>query len=452
MSKPLPCLLFAALTLGCSQSQPAPATGGPNVPATAAVSTPPVAEATPAAKPASPRVATRKPGATIAYVDELADWDRKIAASIKRAEAQPTSLIAAEAVAGSYLTRARLSGSYDDYASAQLWVDKGFQCDPSGRNGPFGTRASLNFTLHRLDRVDGDFADAQRGKHDNITESGHKLFAANLALQRGDLKAAGPLFDASIALHPSVGNLSAKAYYVLGMGRPDEAEALYRQALDMYHGATREPAAWLHLQLGLLDLGRGRWDDALAHYRDAEAKLSGYWLIDEHIAEILTLQGKTDEAMALYLDIIARTDNPEFMDAVAGILLAQDKADEAKVYIERADARFRVLSARYPEAAYGHALDHYLEFGDDLAHVVELAEKNHALRPNPDAKQRLAQAYRKAGRIDDAKRVITQALASGWTTADLHAEAAEVLRAAGDTKAADAELAKARAIDPHAGA
>jgi tetratricopeptide (TPR) repeat protein len=392
----------------------------------------------------------RKPRKTRAFTDELASMDQRIESAKGIAEKQARSTSARDRVAGLYLQRARLSGDYGDYALAEEWIAKAFAVDETGRVGPFMSRAHLNYTLHRLDRCDADFEAGQRGAHDNATESSHELFAGNLALQRGRYADALAHYEKSRQLDETLGNLSALANYRWGVGEYDEAESLLREAKSMYHGPTAEPLAWYDLQLGLMDLSRGRWEDALAHYRDAEAVLSGWWLVDEHIAEVTLLLGKKDEAKALYADIIERTSNPEFMDAMAGLLLEEGKADEAKVFVEKADARYRELMAKFPEAAYGHALDHYLEFGEDKAFVVDLAEKNHALRPNVDAKVLLAQAYLKAERTADAKRVIDEALATPWNTADLHATAAKVFRANGDPAKADEALAKAKAIDPHA--
>lgn len=397
-----------------------------------------------------PRKRTRKPGETIAFADELAEQDHLIASAIKRAEAQPTAYTLADGVAGSYLSRARLTGDYRDYVEAEEWITKAFVINTDKEFGPFLSRASLNYTLHRLDRIDADFERALVGKPDNIALSGLRLFAANMALQRGNYDTCEKLLDESIALHESVSNLSSKAYFELGTGHVEESEALYARAIEKYHGATREPIAWLHLQLGLSDLGRGRYEEALAHYRDAEKKLSGWYLVDEHIAEVLELLGKREEAKSLYLDIIERTQNPEFMDAMAAIALDEGRKDEAATYVARASKRYEELSALYPEAAYGHALDHYLEFGEDKSFTVDLAEKNHKLRPNTEAKMRLAQAYLDANRDTDAKRVILEALGTRWTTADLHVTAAQVFRKLGDASRADEQLAKAKAIDPHA--
>jgi tetratricopeptide (TPR) repeat protein len=436
-------ILFIAAVLVACGAAPTPTTDASATPPATTAKTDAVAK-TDAPKPVKPKPKTRT------YDEEIADADLRISGSRKLAEDQPTSYLAADRVANNFLARARLTGDYNDYRFAEEWIDKAFAMSASrGRDiGPHGTRASLNYTLHRLDRVDADFERSKLGPKDNVTVSGQKAFAGNLALQRGKYDEAARLLDESVALHEDVGNLASKAYFILGTGDVDGSEALYRKAIGMYHGSSKEPMAWLHLQLGLSDLGRGRYDDALAHYREAETHLSGYWLIDEHIAEILTLTGKVEDAKKLYLDIIARTNNPEFMDAMAGIMLEEGNKSEADAFVAKARARYEELMAMYPEASYGHALEHFLEFGEDAKATIDMAEKNHALRPNADAKMLLAQAYLKGERGTDAKRVIEEALATPWRTADLHAVAAEVYRAVGDAANADAQLALAKAINP----
>ncbi len=104
----------------------------------------------------------------------------------------------------------------------------------------------------------------------------------------------------------------------------------------------------------------------------------------------------------------------------------------------------------FPEAAYGHALGHFLEFGEDHARLVELAEKNHTLRPNAEAKTLLAQAYLKVGRPKDALAVMKQALKTSAVSADLFITAAEAHRAAGKLKPVAELVRRAQAVDPTA--
>ena len=333
---------------------------------------------------------------------------------------------------------------------AEEWVGKAF-IHESGY-GPFFVRAALNFTLHRLDRGLTKIwrsISRKRGKND-ARKAADLAFVGKVAAQRGQYAAAEKSFKGALEILRNYSTLTAYAVFTWKLGRFEEAEKLFNEALQAYKGHDMESIAWAHLMLGLMDLDRGRYDDALAHYKTADSFIKGYWLIDEHIAEILTLQGKTDEAKTLYLDIIERTNSPEFMDAMAGIHFEAGEDDKAKEYVARADKRYEEQLAQFPEAAYGHALDHFLEFGEDTARTLKLAEKNHALRPNGEAKAKLAQAQVAAGKTAAAKKTIKAAIATPYSTGDFHLTAAEVLRAAGDAKGSEAQLAKAKAINPKA--
>lgn len=438
-------LSLALLLPACPAATP-PA-GAPAAPKPKADPGPTVAPAKPA-KPEISAPVVPAPAPAKQHADELARIDEEIAATKRRVEADPKGWVVRERLAGQYLGRARLSGNYDDYAKAEAAVDDAFKVAPAGA-GPHLTRVALNFTLHRLDRVAADLERVAKYAIKTPTDQrALRELGAELAFQQGRYADARTGFEAALAAEPhDVTNLARLALLRWKTGDFAGAEDLYGKALGEHPGG--EPEAWLHLQLGLMDLERGRYDEALAHYRDGAALIAGYWLLDEHIAEILTLQGKTDEALALYADIIARTDNPEFMDAVAGIHRAAGRNDAAAPLLARADKIYEAQLARFPEAAYGHALEHFLEFGADPKRTVTLAEANHRTRPNAEAKISLAHAYLKAGNKAAARTTIDEALATPWNTADLHATAAEVLTAVGDEAAASEQRRLALAMNPH---
>lgn len=381
--------------------------------------------------------------------DALQELDVAILSALQHASESGRGWQQLASAASLYMRRARLSGSYDDYANAEAALERAFLRAPE-HGGPIELRAQLNFSLHRLPRVDEDLAQMERRiLQDNEYKARRVGLAADVAFQRGRYAAAREGFAEALALDRDISSRSRMAVYLWKTGSFDQAEQLYDEATASQREDVGTTAAWLHLQRGLMDLERGRYEDALGHYRLAERALPGYWLVEEHIAEILTLLGQTDDALALYHDIIARTNNAEFMDAVAGIL--RERGDElgARAMIDRARAIYEKQLARYPEAAYGHALEHFLEFGSQ-ERALTLARENHALRPGADAKILLAQALLGAGEVKEARARIDEALASPIRTADLHRTAAAVARAEGDETGALAQEALARAINPRA--
>jgi tetratricopeptide (TPR) repeat protein len=233
------------------------------------------------------------------------------------------------------------------------------------------------------------------------------------------------------------------------MGSPGEAAALLEAAEKRYHGASATVKAWLKLQRGLIAWDRGRLDEALALYRLADDELAGWWLIDEQIAELTRLTGDSTGAQALYEDVIRRTGLPEHMDELARLLREGAAPEKAIEWVRRAEAIHRARLAAFPEASAGHAVDHFLQFGSP-AEALTLARRNAELRPYGDAQIALATALFRAGHTGEAAELIARIEASGWNTAQLHAVAAQIDAGLGRVAAADAQRAKAVAMNPYA--
>ena len=382
------------------------------------------------------------------YDRELAIHDLALEAALERAEARPGWLLTAQA-AEHAVVRARLTGDYEDYARADALLSRAEALAPEG-SGPHMARARLDFTLHRLDRVEASVASAESALL--LDDLDHASFAAlrgDVAWQRGDSATALSLWSESEELHPTLGVTVGQAHHAARSLDYERAEALFDEAEAGYHGTLKEPLAWFDLQRGILDLERGRYDEALAHYLDAEADFSGHWLVREHIAEILVLQGRTEEAEVIYLEVVEQTGSPEFMGALAGIELSRGGEAAAARWIARADAAYARQLELFPEAAAGHALEHHLEFGD-LSLALELAEANAELRPNAEALGLLAEAQLANGQDREALHTIERALALEQRTADLHLAAAEVFAATGQAGRAQAQLDAALSIHPRA--
>ena len=368
----------------------------------------PAVSVAPAAEVAHPATA---PARSETYAATLAAVDATLAGLQRRIAARPTEALLEGQRASALLQRARLTGDYDDYARAEGAVQAAFARSPEGA-GPFLTRASLNYSLHRLERVEADLVAAERAVLvGSDTRASLAAMRASLALQQGDAVAAEAGYRAALALHDSPTTHGALAIALSRQDRWDEAEAALDTAAAGYHGHSVEPLAWIALHRGIFDLTRERLDEALVHYDEALAIMPGWWLAQEHVAEIAVLQGRSDQALALYTDVVARTGLPEFMDAIAGVLADQGQPDDAARWRARARQVYERQLRQFPEAAAGHALQHYLDAGDRPAQALALAQANAAIRPNAEALGLLAQAYGALGRDRDAADAAARARA-----------------------------------------
>ncbi len=357
-------------------------------------------------------------------------YDRELAALDERIEGERglQGWKALQRVAQLQAERARLTGDYDDYVDAEATLEQAFALAPPG-SGPLLTRAALHYTLHRLPEARADLAAAKaRPLQTSAQRQAASELEAAVAFQSGAYGTALASFTA--AAGTSYAADAQIAVYRWKTGDFEAAHEALAHAEAAYHGRAAVPRAWIHLQRGLMDLDRGRLDDALAHYSDADEALDGWWLVEEHIAEIHALQGQLELARTEYEAVVERTGSPELMDALAGVCaeLGDDRCE--RMMIEGAAMAYGQRLALYPEATGGHALDHFLEHGS-TSRALRLAEQNHALRPGGEAKVVLAQALLAAGRADEAWVVVQEVEASPWRTADYFEVAAAVAEARG---------------------
>ena len=401
------------------------------------------------ASPSRPSAAVATPVATAAggYQAEVAALDERIAVLKSRVAGMPPSWGEHEWLANAYLDRARLTGVYDDYARASAEIDAAFAIAPAG-GGPLVSRASLAFAVHRFDTIAADLAQAERAIALKDTERAHlRALRAQAAYHQGDYTQAEADFAEALKLQLDWSTLCGQALLRANTGDAEAGDRLYVMARRLAVNANPRSIAWLELQRGLLALARGRHAEAEVCYRKADAVFPGWWLIDEHLAEVAALQGRREEARERYRDLIGRTGNPEFMDALAKILRADGEAASAEALTRRSTSAFDQLVAQHPFAATGHALNHFLEHDPQPARAVALAERNHQLRGGGEALTGLIEAYLAAGDGPRAVAAARQLLATRWDTADGHAAASRAL-AGSDVAAARRSAQRARALNP----
>ena len=366
-------------------------------------------------------------------LDEAIERGRSLSAS------RPEDGLLPLEVVSLHLERARLTGDYADFGRARDALES--------RPPSAGTAAShcllqarLDYTLHRLKAAGARLASCPPG-NDAAEVAG---LAADLAMYSGRYREAEATYRALVNQVGTPTQFVRLALLRARTGSPAEAAALLEAAERRYHGTSATMKAWLRLQRGLVALDRGRFDEALALYRQASDELPGWWLVDEHIAEVLALTGDKAAARALYGRVVERTGAPEFLDALAA--LEEEAGDTASAARRRSEARglYEKRLADYPEAAAGHALDHFLADAADAPRALALARANHATRPFGEASIALATAWLHAGQPANAKALLEGEIAKGWDTPELHWVLAGVLEKLG--RKADAEASRAAAL------
>lgn len=340
--------------------------------------------------------------------------------------------------------RASLTGSFAELKFVETAIDQALRL--------IGTSEDLTFLKANLDLKLHQFVNAKHALAmvpTLATRPQGQTLQADLHLQEGRFEEARTGYTAAIQTQRTWDALARLAYLLARTGDVAGAERLYVEAEDELTSKEMRFYAWVELQRGLLELSHGRHDQAAAHYKQAEKAYSGYWLIDEHNAELLGVQRKFDQAVALYEKVIAQAPRPEFQQELGDLYVFMGQPDRAKPWHEKALVGYLESAQRGEVHYYHHLTTFYADVHENGAEAVKWARKDLALRQNFATQEALAWALYRDGQFVEALGPMNKALASGVQDAHLFFHAAMIHLAAGQADAGRRWLTKAAEFNPH---
>ncbi len=213
-------------------------------------------------------------------------------------------------------------------------------------------------------------------------------------------------------------NLARLANYYSITGDIKKADLLYSEAEGHLNSRQMRDYAWMQLQRGLLRLDAGNFKEAKSFFENANNSYTGYWLLEEHLAETTALLGNHAKAIEIYKGVINKTEQAEFHLALSELLKESDPG-QSLIHRKRALELFQKQYKSLPEAVAGHWIEHALESGvSDLSSIQKLAEENLQIRPNSESKYLLAKTYLKIGKMSKAKKLFCEVESSPWRKPD----------------------------------
>ncbi|CAM3195049.1 Tetratricopeptide repeat protein [Sphingomonas antarctica] len=376
--------------------------------------------------------------------------DNAVALGTERVRARPQDWIFQESYARALMGRARLTLSFDDLQQATLALAKG-KAEAIAGSGPLLTDAVANFTVHRMAPIAQDLRifDAAAVRPDKGDRAEAEALRGDVAFYSGQYGQAAAHYRASAAIDDGMGLAFRIANFEYKTGHPDAARAQFERSARMNTARTRQFMANVWLQSGVVELSRGRWDDAEALFRKADQTFPGYWLIEAHVAQMAALRGKLDEAAQAYHTIIARTGQPDVIDALAVLYRVAGNGPASRAWAARSAPVWDRRLGMLPEAAYAHALEHELVLGDP-ARALSLARANMAARPYGDSVTMLAWALIANGKADEAARLVEALNKTQWRTAQQYGALSQAYAMLGDSTRSDAARDTALDINPRA--
>lgn len=171
------------------------------------------------------------------------------------------------------------------------------------------------------------------------------------------------------------------------LGKFEEAEMAYLDALRAYPEVSPFAPAWVCFQLGVLwgeTVPVPRVDLAAQWYRRAIDLLPCYVKARVHLAEICLDRGDVAEARALLTPVLECGD-PEVKWRMADAAQAAGDDSEAGNFLMAARSGFDELLSKHLLAFADHGAEFYAGSGGDPSRAYELAQLNLANRPTQRA-------------------------------------------------------------------
>lgn len=399
-----------------------------------------------ASEPARATVPAYGPASYKAALEAL---DYEVARGEARLMANADSWAAHEALANALHARGQLTGSHEDLAAAleRVEIARGFAPD---RGGPVLGRAVIALSLHLNDiaaeevaRIPGYAVPADVGER-----AEGEAILGDVALYRGDYRAALVRYRAAEDLQPGLGSTVRLSDWHRHMGRFAEARAILDRALAQQSMPPWAKAAVL-LQRGAIDLQTGDWETAEEYFVQADKVFPGWWLVRAHRGQMAATRGRFAEAEGLYREAMEGAERPSVMDALAAVLAAQGRNAEAERIAQQAAALWKARVASHPAAYADHAFEAYLAEGD-TANAFRLAALNYRTRPYGDGRIGLARAAAAQGREKEARAVLEELERTGWRSTEQYRVLAEVCERLGDDECASRARQAALKISPKA--
>jgi predicted negative regulator of RcsB-dependent stress response len=356
--------------------------------------------------------------------------------------------LAYQDAAVSWIGLARLTGSPEDFARAELALSRAFAISAPGA-GPHQTLASFEFAVHRLDKAQAalDIIDRYPAPDPPPIRAEQLAMRGDIAFFRGKTGEASQLHAQAAALAAGPEALCRVAQLQWRTGRVEDAEASLAACEASVGMRTPQFVAYIAVQRALMALNQGNWQEAMARFTDAERIFPGDWKTELRIAMMQAAMGDPAAATRAMEKLASKDLRPEVADSLANLYRLTGDGIRSREWAAHAAATWKRHVVRFPQAYWGHARDHELAFGDPKA-ALRYAISDARNRPYGEPLVGLARAWIANSRADLALVLLARVDRTGWKSAEVERVRAEALALSGKADAAQAARAAAIAMDP----
>jgi tetratricopeptide (TPR) repeat protein len=218
-----------------------------------------------------------------------------------------------------------------------------------------------------------------------------------------------------------------------------------RQAREA--GAFGAELSFYSVLQGQVAFDAGNYDEAAARYEDALRVAPDYYVARAMLAKARAAQGRTDDAIRLYVRAIAAVPQPEFLAALGDLYAVRGKPQLAEEQYATVEAIATL--ARVNQQVYDRQLAlFYADHDVNVDRAVELTESEVRVRKDIYGYDAYAWALYKAGRLEEAGAASQQALRLRTPDPKLWYHAGMISAALGADDLAREQLGRSLSLGP----
>jgi tetratricopeptide (TPR) repeat protein len=379
-------------------------------------------------------------------VDPYAATSATIAFWEARVHADPADFTAYNQLAGAYVQRGRESGDVGDYTRAQAATDASLKSLPGNNYAGYALDAYLQNVRHDFA---ASMATALHAETLNSTDPYALSVVGDDQLALGQYDAAFETYSNLVQEAPSLATFARMAQIYELRGDLPNAEAAWKNALETDAGNNLEATAWAHTQYGTYLFNHNRLDEAATQYRNALSAYPGYIHALAGQASVAAANGDFDRSTDLYTQVTQRQPLPQYVAALGDVYAVAGKQAQA----DRQYALIGAIEQLYQANGINVDLQMSLFFADHDTSISNAAQQALAVRQAQPGSiytaDAVAWALYKAGQFEEALPYANASLAMGTQDASLFYHAGMIQKALGNNAAAQDDLQKAIAINPH---
>jgi tetratricopeptide (TPR) repeat protein len=305
-------------------------------------------------------------------------------------------------------------------------------------------RAEVQAVLHQFAEADRLASEALAAKP---LDPNALVILVDAQVERGRYEDAAATLQTLLDRKPGMAALARASYLRELHGDLDGALLALQQAEIAGAQASPPTRAQTKRIRGDVLFNHGRVDDAEAVYREILDLVPGYGDARIGLARVAAARGDVDGAISQLEQLLAEVDDPHAWIALAEMQAYAGRSQDHAASVARVRELFAI------EERNGSSVDLELalfeaDHGDDPAAEIDRARRAYAARPSVHGADVLAWVLHRAGRSDEARAYADEALRLGSVDATLRYHAAAIYAATGDDGRARTELARVFALNP----